>query len=131
MTTINFNQFLSTRGREYGYVRKILAIEEFEDNEPDHRYGTISQSYYFSDEERNAVSCEQGDCFIISSIESDQAFGHHIFTYYLVQADPTSSLGIHLLDCTCRIGGINATDFPRPEHRFVETLLKRNLFQPI
>lgn len=140
--TINFNQFLSPQGRQFGYIRKILAIEEFENNEPDQHYGVIKESHYYPAGEREAIPCKNGDCFVISDIIDDPNFNLKLFTYYLIQvnleAEPqnmeekehhTNGYDLRLLNCTCRVGGFDATDFPRPEHLFVETLLTKNLFQ--
>ena len=130
MKSINFAPYLSESIQNAGYVRKVLAVEEYEDNESGHRYGTISESNYYPKVERESIPCEAGDCFVISTIKQEPSFGLYLFIYYLVQVDSEAENNLRLLNCTSRIGGYDATEFPRPEHIFVETLLTLGLFQP-
>ena len=72
--------------------------------------------------------CEIGDCFVISDCILLDKFNLLEFCYFLVVVDFELEGNLRLLDCVCRVGGFDATDFPRPAHIFVEKLLNLGLF---
>ena len=82
---INFNKFLSDRGTQAGYVRKILAVKENEKQVAGRNYGTISKSYYYSQEERSSIYCNEGDCFVIRNIIQEEKFNQRVLIYFWLQ----------------------------------------------
>ena len=128
---INFNEFLSPLGQQMGYVRQVLAVKEFENQDPGQHYGTISESKYLSDEEMKAFCCQEGDCFIIKNTMVDENFSQRFNLYFLVVVDFERTNNLKLIDCYSKV-----PYFYSPwEHRyyneiFVDRLIARGFLKP-
>lgn len=124
MVDINFNELFALNG---GYVRKILAVKESEKQVPGHRYGMISKSLYYTESERDCVSCCEGDCFVVKTMDYKDWLKGEVAVYSLYVVDTKAQNNLRLLAHECRVLLLLASEYPYPENVFVEKLIRMKM----
>lgn len=122
---INFNQALyNVKNYKNRYVRKIISIEENENQASNHRYGVVKESIYYSNDESNCVNCNNGDYFIVCDQIEEKRVNSVINIYYLILIDKKEKNGLRVVNCLCSSPLFE--HFPYPENIFVEYLILIN-----
>jgi hypothetical protein len=124
---INFNQAINYTNYENGYVRKIISIEENENQGSNHRYGVVKESIYYTNDDCNYVSCNHGDYFIVCDRVKEKRTNSVINVYYLIVIDEKEKNGFRIINCLCNSPLFD--HFPYPVNIFVEYLINSGAFK--